>query len=222
MTPETRPRAQQTGWQPVPVTDLADARTGPTPVSTSTGNVRPRRKVKALVLLLAAGIGFVTCSACAGVDVAVETRIHGISDDRVERLEDAAVVRLSSKGSQQCVDLTVATPMWREVAAESASGNGGGFCSVRSSQDDVFHGLSGRAYVPPSFDGFGDRGERVWSDLIYGIGPTGVESVEVTRGDVVAVVRTDEGAGMTAFVVWWRGSGHPSDPVPMVTVRPAP
>ena len=54
-----------------------------------------------------------------------------------------------------------------------------------------------------------------------GIGPPSLEAVKVTDGDITVVVDTDEGDDMTAFVVWWRGSGNPGSVVPDYRVQPS-
>lgn len=167
--------------------------------------------------MLVAGIALVTCIGCAEADVTIDTRIHGVLADRAEPLEDAAVIRWSASGSRQCVDLEVATLTSRGESTTS----GGRFCGARPSKNDAWYGISGRSYVPPSYDGLDDRGERIWGDLIYGIGPPDLEAIKVTDGDIEVVVDTDEGDGMTAFVVWWRGSGNPGGVVPDYRVQPS-
>ena len=171
----------------------------------------PEWHIKALVVLMAASIGLVACNRPADTSVTVITRIHGVVDGRAERLTDSATVRYSSGDGKQCVDLTIAAPTWEKEATVS----GGTFCGERPS-DDVWYGGSSGTYSPPSYDGL-----SVGGDLIYGIGPPELDAVVVTRDDAEVVVHTDEDAGMTAFVVWWSRPGSPSDPVPMVTVRPA-
>lgn len=136
------------------------------------------------------------------------------------------MVRLSSRRAQlwsnhQCVDLTVAMASWLGDSATAALGNGGGFCGARPAEDDVWYGISGGSYVPPSFDALDDRGDRIWGRLIYGIGPPQLETVKVTEGDITVVVDTDAGDDITAFVVWWQGSGNPGGVVPDYRVQPA-
>ncbi|WP_419865269.1 hypothetical protein [Candidatus Poriferisodalis sp.] len=110
---------------------------------------------------------------------------------------------------------------WEESTRADEAFTGGAFCGEWFSEADVLVGGSGRDYVPPSYGGLEAEGDSIWGDLIYGVGRPGVDAVVVTRDGVDVVVRTDESAGVAAFVVWWRGSGNPGDPVPMVSVRPA-
>ncbi len=112
-------------------------------------------------------------------------------------------------------------PSWLEDSAADALGNGGGFCGARPAEDDVWYGMSGGSYVPPSYDALDDRGDRIWGHLIYGIGPPQLEAIKVTDGDITVVVDTDAGDGMTAFVVWWQGSGNSGGVVPDYRVQPS-
>lgn len=179
--------------------------------------------IKAVIAALGGLAGVVACSGPAEVDVMVATRIHGISENRVERLEDAAEVRLSRKSEQYCVDLYVAAPTgWEESARADEPFAGGAFCNEWHSEQDVLVGGSGSEYVPPSYGDLNTDRDSIWGDLIYGVGRPGHDAVVVTRDGVDVVVPTDEVDGITAFVVWWRGSGSPGDPVPIVSVRPAP
>lgn len=179
-------------------------------------------KITAAMIALVGSTSLLACNGSAEADVSVMTRVHGVWEDRVERLRDSALVRVSYEDGQECVDVTVSTLTRQVESTGDATGNGGKFCGVRRSEDSVWHGLSGgNVYVPPSYRYRGGQDSLTHGDLIYGVGPPGLDAVIVTKNDVDLVVHTDERAGTAVFVVWWRGSGNPGSVIPKVSVRPA-
>ena len=176
-----------------------------------------------MAAMLASSAALAACADCSETVTSVDTRIYGVLEDRAERLADAAVVTLSSTlRGDWCVDVTVAAlGEWAE-SMTPAMAPGGGFCGDRPSEGEVWFGTSGGAfYVPPSYKGLRLEAGVTHGHLIYGVAPSGVDAVVVTKDAVENLADTDENAGTAAFVVWWRDDEHPGSPLPTVTVRPA-